>query len=193
MADRARAAKAIEEFLRSLGHDLTGELVGTPERVADAWIDELVSGERLDARAVLEAGRIDLGPGAHGAVLLRDLRVATVCPHHLLPSHGRATVAFLPDRDGAGLGVIARLVDVLARRMTLQESLGEAIAAELVAGLRAKGALCRLSLVHTCFVARGEREAGATVETLALAGSFAAADRPLALALLSGGDAKSER
>jgi len=184
MADRARAAQAIEDFLRALGHETKGELAGTPARVADAWIDELVSGERVDPVEILKSGRIDLGDGAHGAVLLRDLRVATICPHHLLPSHGRATVAFLPERHGAGLGMIARAVDVSARRMTLQESLGEAIAASLALGLAAKGALCKLSLVHTCFVARGEREAGATVETLALAGTFADVDRALALTLL---------
>jgi GTP cyclohydrolase I len=190
MADRERAAKAIEDFLAALGFSATGELEGTPRRVADAWLDELVSGQGKDPLALLRSGRIDLGDGPHGAVVVRDVALATMCPHHLLPSHGRATVGILPGRFGVGLGVVAELVDALSRRMTLQETLCEQIADAAVRGLDAQGAFCRISLVHTCFVARGERQAGASVDTLAFAGSFLGADRPLAL-VLAGGDVPS--
>lgn len=186
LRDRARAARAIEEFVRALGHDLTGDLEGTGQRVADAWIDELLSGEDRDPVAILREGSLDLGDGPHGTVLLRDISTATVCPHHLLPSHGVATIAYLPKRRAAGLGALSEAVQVLARRLTLQERLGEDIASALVEGLDAEGALCRLDLTHTCFVARGERQSGAVVSTLALSGSFRDADRALALSLLGG-------
>ncbi len=189
MADRARAAKAIEEFLLAMGFSTTGELEGTPQRVADAWLDELVSGYAKDPLKLLASGRLDLGDGQHGAVVVRDVAVATVCPHHLLPSHGRATVGLLPGRYGVGLGVVAELVDALARRMVLQETLGEQIASSVVRGLDARGAFCKITLVHTCFVARGERQSGASVDTLALAGSFVDVDRPLALVLAGGSGA----
>jgi GTP cyclohydrolase I len=184
--DRARAARAIEDFLRALGHELDGELVGTGTRVADAWIDELLAGEDQDPVALLREGSLDLGEGPRGVVVLSDLATSTVCPHHLLPSHGRATIAYLPRRRAAGLGTLSQAVDALARRLTLQETLGEQIAAALLEGLEAEGALCRLDLAHTCFVARGERQAGAIVTTLALAGSFADRDRELALASIAG-------
>ncbi len=190
--DRARAARAVEEFLRALGHEIEGELDGTGERVADAWIDELLSGEDRDPIAILRAGSLDLGDGPHGAVLLRDIKTSTVCPHHLLPSHGTATIAYAPVRRAAGLGALAEVVQTLARRLTLQETLGEAIADAFVEGLGARGALCQLELTHTCFVARGERQVGATVTTLALAGSFREEDRALALALLGGARSGSD-
>ncbi len=186
MADRERAARAVDDFLRALGYDLKGELAGTGARVADAWIDELVCGERVDPLRLLENGSIDLGPGPHGAVVLRDIHVATMCPHHLLPAHGKATVGYLPGRRVAGLGVVAEVVDVLARRLTLQETLGRDIARALQDGLFAEGAFCKLELVHTCFALRGEKQHGARIETLMLLGRFDADARALGIALAHG-------
>jgi GTP cyclohydrolase I len=185
--DRAKAARAIEDFLAALGHEPKGELEGTGERVAAAWIDELLSGEDNDPIAILKAGSLDLGEGEHGVVVIRDIATSTVCPHHLLPSHGVATIAYLPKRKAAGLGTLSETTQALARRLTLQETLGEDIAKVLLKGLDAKGALCQLELTHTCFVARGERQAHSVVSTLALAGSFAAEDRDLALAVITRG------
>ncbi len=186
MPDRQRAARAIEEFLRALDYEIKDELAETGARVADAWLDELVAGERVDAAKLIERGAIDLGPGPHGAVVLRDVRVATMCPHHLLPAHGRATVGYLPGRRVAGIGVIAQVVDALARRLTLQETLGREVARVMQDGLFAEGAFCRLALTHTCFTTRGENQHGAVVETLALLGRFDGDLRSMALALSSG-------
>lgn len=171
-AKRERAAKAIEEFLAALGYELDGELIGTGERVADAWIDELVSGERIDATKLLTEGSLDLGPGPHGVVVLRRISVATMCPHHLLPSHGRATIGYTPKRRAAGLGAIAKAIEVCSRRLVLQERLGATIANALLSGLDAEGAFCRLQMAHTCFSIRGEQQSDAEVDTLSLAGSF---------------------
>ena len=180
-----KAARAIEEFLVALGHRLEGELEGTGERVANAWCDELLSGEDHDPLTILASGSLDLGEGPHGLVVLRDLATSTMCPHHLLPGHGVATIAYLPRRKAAGLGTLSEMVQALARRLTLQETLGEDIAKALLEGLDAKGSLCQLDLTHTCFVARGERQSGSVVSTLSLAGTFAGPDRDLALAALA--------
>jgi GTP cyclohydrolase I len=182
--DRARATEAIAEFLRALGHDLEGELAGTPERVAAAWADELLAGYANDPEKILREGSIELGEGPHGIVVLRDIAISVVCPHHLLPSHGFASIAYAPTRRAAGLGPIAAATLALAQRLTLQETLGNQIAETIRKALDAEGALARLDLTHTCFVARGERQAGSILTTLALTGSFAGADRPLALAAL---------
>ncbi len=186
MTRHARAAQAIEEFLRALGYANEGELVGTGQRVAEAWLDELVAGEGRDATQPLRNGGLALGPGPHGPVLLRNLAVATMCPHHLLPSHGYATVGYRPRVKAAGLGAIAEAVEISARRLTLQETLTQAIADVLLAGLECEGSFCHMRMVHTCFVTRGERKDSAIVETLAFAGSFANGEKPLALALLAG-------
>ncbi len=190
MIDRTAAARAIEDFLRALGHVPEGELAGTGERVADAWADDLLEGEAIDAAAVLREGALDLDAAGSGLVLVRDLAVTTMCPHHLLPAHGTATVAYLPGARVAGIGTIAHVVDVLAHRLTLQERIGDDVVALLVHELGARGALCRLALTHSCLIARGERKTGAIVETIAVAGTFAFAspDRDLAfLALASHG------
>jgi GTP cyclohydrolase I len=187
--DRTRAARAIEEFLRAMGQAPEGELVGTGERVAEAWAEDFLAGDDVDLAALARSGAIDLGEGDHGLVGLRGVDIASMCPHHLLPSHGRATIAYVPGRLALGLGTIAQVAQLAARRLVLQESLGVDIARALVTGLGARGALCRLELVHTCLVARGERQAGARVDTLALQGSFAmeGADRAVALAWLGSG------
>jgi GTP cyclohydrolase I len=189
MVDRRAAARAIEDFLRALGQEIEGDLVGTGERVADAWADDLLEGESIDAAAVLREGSIAIDAEGAGLVVVRDLAVTTMCPHHLLPAHGRALVAYLPGARVAGIGTIAHVVDAVSRRLTLQERIGADVAAMIVRELGARGALCKLVLTHSCLVARGERKAGAVVETLAVAGSFASAsdDRDLAFAALRAG------
>ncbi|MFS8066531.1 MAG: GTP cyclohydrolase I, partial [Byssovorax sp.] len=92
MIDRKAAARAIEDFLRALGHAPEGELAGTGERVADAWADDLLDGASVDAGALLREGALDIDAKGTGLVLVRDLTVTTMCPHHLLPAHGTATV-----------------------------------------------------------------------------------------------------
>ncbi len=172
-----------------MGHEPTGELAGTGERVAEAWDVDLLAGDGADLPGLLRTGALDLGEGSHGLVGLRGIDVASMCPHHLLPSHGHAAIAYLPGRMAAGLGTIAQVVHAAARRLVLQETLGADVARALVEGLGARGALCRLALVHTCLVARGERQAGARVDTIAFAGSLAGPgdDRATALAWLGSG------
>lgn len=191
MVDRRAAARAIEDFLRALGREIEGDLEGTGERVADAWADDLLEGEAIDAAAVLREGSIAIDSDGAGIVVVRDLAVNTMCPHHLLPAHGTGTVVYLPGDRVAGIGTLAHVLDAVSRRLTLQERIGADVAAMIVRELGARGALCKLSLTHTCLIARGERKAGAVVETLAVAGSFASAtpDRDLAFAALRGGAA----
>src|SRR3954451_23305112 len=91
--DRTAAANAIAAFLRAIGRDPEREpdLVGTGARVADAYVDELCTGYAVDTRALLEASAIK--GHAEGLVIVRDIPITTMCPHHLLPASGTATVA----------------------------------------------------------------------------------------------------
>jgi GTP cyclohydrolase I len=186
--DMDRARRGIEEFLRGLGHDpdREPELARVGERVTEAWVNDLLAGETINVEALLRDGSTQANPGEKGAVVLRNLATVTVCPHHLMPAIGRATVIYMPGERIAGLGTIARLVDAYARRLVLQEEIGQQVAAALVNLLGARGALCRLSMVHTCLVARGERKHEARIDSVSLAGSLTQVgpDRELAMAEL---------
>ncbi len=192
--DRQAAARAIEDFLRALGREPSGELAATGELVAQAWCDDLLDGYQQDAATILLEGSLasDASAAASdegGLVIIRGLAVITMCPHHLLPAHGTGDVLYLPGAHIAGFGAIARTLRALTRRLTLQEHASDAMARLLTETLGARGAGCRLRLTHTCLTARGAREAAAQVESLALEGSFARAgpDRELALAALATG------
>jgi GTP cyclohydrolase IA len=167
--DRDAAARAIEAFLRALGRDATREpeLDGTGARVAAAWADELLAGYAVDVDALLSAHVI---PGSSEVVVVRDLPVATICPHHLMTSSGTATVAFAPQGRLVGLGAITRLVDAYTRRLALQETIGEQVVASIQKHLAPRWAACRIVLAHGCMTARGERAHGTRVETVSMAG-----------------------
>jgi GTP cyclohydrolase I len=167
--DREAAARAIEAFLRALGHDPDRDpaLAGTGDRVARAWAEDFLAGYAVDVDAVLAA---NVFPGTSELVVVRAVPVATVCPHHLTVSTGEATVAFAPHEHLVGVGTVAALVDAFARRLAMQEDVGERVVASLRKHLAPRWAACRIELAHTCMTARGERAHGARVETLALAG-----------------------
>jgi GTP cyclohydrolase I len=188
--DQREAARTVHAFLRALGRDpdRDEELRGTPERVAEAWADELVDGYDVDVAALL-ASESSTATGPRSLVSVRGLAVATICPHHLLPARGTGTVLYLPGDRMTGLGTLARLVDAFAHRLTLQETIASSVAAALVEHLGARGAACKLSLSHNCLTSRGERQSAAIVDTLALAGSFETPgpDRDLVLAALEEG------
>lgn len=175
--DRQAAERAIAEFLRAIGHDPAAdpELSATPVRVVEAFADELLSGYAVDVPALLGDGMPPTAGRRPGLVVVRDIAVATVCPHHLLPSLGHALVVYRPGERVLGLGTIARLVDAYARRLTLQEQIGENVVDALVTHAGARGAFCQLTLRHGCLSARGARHAEASVRTQAAAGELASA------------------
>jgi len=167
--DRDGAAAAIDAFLRALGRDpeREPELVGTAKRVAATYADELLAGYAVDVDEVLSQS---VFAGHSELVIVRNVPVVTTCPHHLMLSTGVATVAFAPDEHLVGLGAVARVVDAFARRLMLQEQIGERVAAALQKHLAPHWAACRIVLSHACMTARGERAHGVLVETLALDG-----------------------
>jgi len=177
--DRKAAARAIDDFLRAIGRDASLEpaLAGTGARVADAYIDELCDGYAVDLAALFAESTID---GASEIVSVRDIAITTMCPHHLLPGEGVATVSFAPKGKVVGLGAIVKVVDAFAHRLTLQETIGEEVAGALMTYVKPAWAGCRLTMRHACMCARGERQHGARVETVALRGTMSDAVRRIA-------------
>jgi GTP cyclohydrolase I len=167
--DREAAARAIDAFLQALGRDpdREPELVGTGARVAAAYADELITGYAVDVDALLSQ---NVFAGSSELVVVRDIPLSTMCPHHLMPATGIASVAFAPDEHLVGVGTVTRVLDAFARRLALQEQIGERAVAALQKHLAPRWTACRIVLCHACMTARGERSHGARVETLALAG-----------------------
>lgn len=181
--DLDRASRAIAEFLRALGHDpeTEPELRGTPERVAQAFAEDLLRGVHVDVPALV-AEAVSPAAGDEDLVVVHHIRVATMCPHHLMPALGEASVAYLPGEHLLGIGSLAKLVHAYAERLTLQEHIGQQVCDALMTHAAARGAACRINLMHSCLSARGSREHAARVESLARAGELL---RPESLPLVA--------
>jgi GTP cyclohydrolase I len=163
--DRARAARAIDDFLSAIGRDPNApDLAGTGARVAAMFIDELCAGYAVDPVSILEANVISSHDRSFLEVVVRDIEVTTACPHHLLPASGRASIAFEPRSRVVGLGAIGDFVDACARRLVLQETLVEEIASGIFGALSPRWVACKLSLTHGCMTARGGRRHAASVD-----------------------------
>ena len=186
--DRAAAARAMGDFLKALGFDPRQhpELAGTPERVTEAFEVDLLRGHQVDVRELVRSGSCEAPPGAKsGPVAVTGISVATVCPHHLLPALGRASIVYLPGATLLGIGTLTAVIDAFARRLTLQEAIAQNVVSALVEHAGARGAYCELELEHGCLRARGERQVSAVVRSFARAGEYAgsAAVPEIALAL----------
>ncbi len=151
------------EFRALSPADRERELAEGARRVARAFADDLLAGYAEDPSAHLAPIEI---AGGSGPVVLRQVRFVSVCAHHLLPYRGEAHVGFLPGAHHVGIGSIARLVDTLARRLTLQERLTAAIADELDRALRPRGAIVVLEAEHLCLSVRGAKKTGHRLVTV---------------------------
>jgi GTP cyclohydrolase IA len=133
--------------------------------------EEITSGLREDPTAVLEA----VFEADHDEmVMIRDIPIASICEHHLIPFVGKAHVAYIPNEHGriTGLSKLARLVEGLARRPQVQERLTAQIADAMVERLEPRGALVVIEAEHLCMSMRGVRKPGAVTVTSAVRGSF---------------------
>ncbi|MDF1504101.1 GTP cyclohydrolase I FolE [Roseisolibacter sp. H3M3-2] len=164
LADGARRMLAL------LGEDPERDgLVRTPRRVAEslAW---LTRGTGCDAADAVGDATFDVP--RDNMVLVRDVEFYSLCEHHMLPFYGRAHVAYIPDGRVVGLSKIPRVVEVYARRLQVQERLGEQVADALEAVLRPRGVGVVLDAVHLCMMMRGVEKQNARTVTSALRGAF---------------------
>ena len=158
------------EILRRLGEDPTREgLRGTPERIVRSW-EEIYAGYRQRSEEILvtqfQAERYD------EMVLLRDIEFYSTREHHMLPFHGKAHIAYLPDDKILGLSKLARLLDMYARRPQVQERLTQQVATELHKILKPRGVAVMIEAKHQCMCCRGVGKQEATMVTSCLLGLF---------------------
>ena len=182
--DEPRAAAAVRELLIAIGEDPDREgLVETPQRVARAY-RELLAGMRQEAHDVLTT-TFDLGHDE--MVLVKNIELWSMCEHHMVPFTGVAHVGYIPSETGriTGLSKLARLVDVYARRLQVQERLTTQVADSLVRILEPRGVIVVIEAEHLCMTSRGVRKPGSRTITSAVRGALhAPATRAEAMSLI---------
>jgi GTP cyclohydrolase I len=185
--DEAGLEKAVGDLLQALGVPLAdGILEDTPGRVARMFA-EIRSGYESDPREILQ---VTFAEEHDEMIMVKDIPLASMCEHHLVPFLGRAHVAYIPNEDGrvTGLSKIARLVEAYARRLQLQERLTTQIADALESVLAPRGVLVVVEAEHLCMSMRGVKKPGTLTVTSAVRGLFRrdASTRAEALNLIRG-------
>lgn len=168
---REEAEDAVRTLIRWAGDDPSREgLLDTPQRVANAF-EEYFAGYAGDPKALL--GRTFSEVEHYDEmIVLRDIRFESHCEHHLAPFNGRAHIAYIPDTRVVGISKLARLVDVYARRLQIQEKMTAQIANTINEVLQPKGVAVVVEAVHSCMTTRGVHKPGATMQTSRMLGRF---------------------
>ena len=169
--DKERIERAVAEILAAIGEDPERDgLRKTPERVANMYA-EIFSGIGTDPKAELDV-LFELGHDE--MIMVRDIPLASLCEHHLVPFVGKAHVAYIPNRSGqiTGLSKLARLVDTLSKRPQVQERLTTQIADAIEDALSPRGVFVVIEAEHLCMSMRGVRKPGSTTVTSAVRGQF---------------------
>ncbi len=168
--NRQKMEEAVKTLLTCLGEDPNREgLVKTPHRVTEAllfltrgyWQDP----EKVVNNAIFHEEHDEM-------IVVKDIAIYSLCEHHMLPFFGKAHVAYIPDKRIIGLSKIARLVEVCARRLQVQERMTQQIADTLQKALKPKGTAVVIEAEHLCMQMRGVQKCGASMVTSAMLGSF---------------------
>jgi GTP cyclohydrolase I len=160
----------VEQMLLRLGEDPARDgLQRTPMRVAKA-MDFLTSGYTASLEEVLNNALFE--DDTDEMVVVKDIEFYSLCEHHMLPFFGRAHVAYIPNGKIIGLSKVARLVDLFARRLQVQERLTTQVAEAMMEVLDARGVAVMLEGSHFCMMMRGVQKQNSTTVTTAMRGVF---------------------
>lgn len=155
--------------LQYIGEDPNREgLRETPARVVKSW-GKLFGGYKASVEGVFktfEEGACD------SMVILKDIEFYSTCEHHLLPFYGKAHIGYIPAGKVIGVSKLARLLEVFARRMQIQERIGEEVTTALMTHLQPKGAICILEAQHHCMTSRGVEKQDSVMVTSSIRGIF---------------------
>lgn len=175
-APRRRPARADVEAAVRLLIEWTGDdpdregLVDTPARVVRAY-EELFEGYNTDPAELL-ARTFEETADYDDMIVLRNMRLESHCEHHIVPIIGKVHVAYLPDRRVVGISKLARVVEVFAKRLQIQETLTAQIAGTIEQVLQPRGVAVVIEAAHMCMTTRGVRKPGVSMVTRRLLGEF---------------------
>ncbi|MFN2509204.1 MAG: GTP cyclohydrolase I FolE [Chthoniobacterales bacterium] len=162
--------QSFRELLESVGEDPNRQgLLRTPHRAAKA-LEFLTNGYRQDLEQIVNQAIFD--SDASEIILVKDIELYSICEHHLLPFIGKAHVAYIPNGKVIGLSKVARIVDVFARRLQIQEQLTTQIADALMHALHPAGVAVVIEAKHLCMMMRGVEKQNSVMTTSCLLGSF---------------------
>ena len=162
--------ESCSNMLQLIGEDVGREgLVKTPERVARAILDT-TAGYREDPHAILRGAMFK--EDYSQMVIVKDIDFYSLCEHHILPFFGKVHIGYVPDGNMVGLSKIARLVEVFARRLQVQERLTKEICDSLFKTLSTQGVIVMIEGQHLCMQMRGIEKQGAVTTTLEYTGCF---------------------
>ena len=168
---RSEAEAAVRTLIEWAGEDPDREgLVGTPGRVVRAY-EEFFAGYDEDPVALL-AKTFEETAAYDEMIVLRDIRLESHCEHHIVPILGKAHIGYLPAGRVVGIPNLARLVEVFAKRMQIQEALTSQIADAMQAVLQPHGVGVVIEAAHQCMTTRGIHKPGVTMVTSRMLGSF---------------------
>jgi GTP cyclohydrolase IA len=168
--DLDQIANAYRQLLESVGEDVDREgLRRTPDRAARA-LEFLTQGYRQDLEEIINDAVF--ASVASEIILVKDIELYSLCEHHLLPFIGRAHVAYIPNGKVIGLSKVARIVDVFARRLQIQENLTTQIAESLMNCLEPSGVAVVVEAKHLCMMMRGVEKQNSVMKTSCLLGTF---------------------
>ncbi len=170
-ATREQAEEAVRTLIRWAGDDPEREgLRNTPARVVRAY-REFFRGYELDPEEVLRLTFEETG-GYDEMVLIRDIVVESHCEHHMVPIIGRAHVAYIPNSRVVGISKLARVVEIFAKRLQIQEKMTVDIATTIDRVLRPQGVAVAIEASHQCMTTRGVRKPGSDTVTSHMLGAF---------------------
>jgi GTP cyclohydrolase I len=168
---RLQAEEAVRTLIYWAGDDPTREgLLDTPERVVRAY-EEWFAGYNEEPALLLERCFEEIA-GYDEIVLLRDIRFESHCEHHMAPIIGRAHIAYLPNRRVVGISKLARLIQVFAKRLQIQERMTVEIAQTINQVLKPRGVAVMIEAVHQCMTTRGVHSCGVSMVTSQMLGAF---------------------
>ena len=168
--NKEKIKKAVADFLDAIDED-TGRqgLKKTPERIAE-MMEEIFSGKNKDVRKILEATH-DIEHDE--MVLVKNVPFYSVCEHHLLPFFGKCHVAYIPEGNRVvGISRLAEIIDLMSRRLQVQEKLTAEIANSIMKYLKPKGVGVVVEARHLCIEMRGLKQPGTEIVTSAVRGIF---------------------
>ena len=165
-----RIAGLVRELLIEIGEDPAREgLLDTPKRVAKAF-EFLTSGYRADTKELINGACF--AQETSSMVVVKDIELYSMCEHHMLPFFGRCHIGYIPSGTVFGVSKLARLVDMFARRLQLQERLTEQISKVVLESVNAKGVGVIIEARHLCMMMRGVEKQNSPMVTSSVLGVF---------------------